>query len=140
MNMTPDEMKKRLRTFALRCVKLALSFRKNAAGSVVSYQLIKSSTSAAANYRAACRGKSRADFIAKMKIVEEELDESDFWIGFATECGLVVQSLVNDLLREASELTAIVVASLHTARGREAPVSAVKPPISPRPSSANPQL
>ena len=137
--MTPDEMKRRLRVFALRCVKLSLSFRKNAAGSVVSYQLIKSSTSAAANYRAACRGKSRADFIAKMKIVEEELDESDFWIGFSTECGLVVQNLVEDLLREASELTAIVVASLHTARGREAPVSSAQRTVPPPPSASPPQ-
>lgn len=137
--MTPDEMKKRLRTFALRCVKLALSFRKNAAGNVVGYQLIKSSTSSAANYRAACRGKSRADFVAKMKIVEEELDESDFWIGFAAECGLVTQNLVEDLLREANELIAIVVASLHTARSRGAPMSPIQRTIPPQPSAAPPQ-
>jgi four helix bundle protein len=116
--MTPDELKKRLRGFALRCVKLVFTFPRGPAGETIGRQLTKSSTSSAANYRAACIGRSRSDFIAKMKIVEEELDESVFWIDFAPDCGLVNRQLVVDLLDEGHQLLAIIVSSLKTARSR----------------------
>ena len=116
--MTPDELKKRLRAFALRCIKLADSFPKNAAGQVIGRQLIKSSTSAAANYRAACAARSHADFVNKLGIVEEEADESNFWIDFAPDAGLTQRDLVDDLLQEGQELVAIIVASEKTAKSR----------------------
>jgi len=116
--MTPDELKKRLRTFALRCIKLADSFPKNAAGQVISRQLIKSSTSAAANYRAACAARSHADFVNKLGVVEEEADESTFWIDFAADAGMTRRDLVDDLLQEGNELVAIIVASEKTAKSR----------------------
>ena len=118
MTMTPDEMKKRTRSFALRCVKLAASFPKGPAGDVISRQLIKSSTSVAANYRAACAGRSHADFLNKLGMVEEEADESGFWIDFAAEAGLVRRQLVEDLVKEGQEILAIVVVSQKTAKRR----------------------
>jgi four helix bundle protein len=118
--MTPGEMKSRLRAFALRCIKLANAFPRNSAGSAVALQLTRSSTGAAANYRAACLGRSRADFIAKLKIVEEELDESIFWVDLAPDAGLVKRSLVKGLLQEGHELLAIIVQSLKTAKCNKA--------------------
>ena len=80
--------------------------------------MIRSGTSVAANYRAACRAKSNADFIAKMGTVEEETDESAFWIEFAVDAGIINDSLVADLLDEANQLTAIWVTCINTARGK----------------------
>ena len=114
--MTPDDLKKRTRRFALRCVKLAASFPKNAAGDVVGRQLIKASTSAAANYRAACAARSHADFLNKLGIVEEEADETNFWIDFAPDAGLIRRKLVEGLLIEGQEIVAIIVASEKTAK------------------------
>ncbi len=79
-------------------------------------QLIRSGTSVAANYRAACRGRSKADFIAKMGIVEEETDESAFWIELLVEYGIMKPDKVAELLDEANQLTAIWVTSINTAR------------------------
>ena len=82
-------------------------------------QLTRSSTSVPANYRAACRSRSNAEFIAKMGIVEEEADESAFWIEFAVDASLVELERVNDLPDEANQLVAIFVASINTARGHK---------------------
>ena len=116
--MTPDEMKKRLRDFALRCVRLAASFPRTPVGNVVGHQLIRSATGAASNYRAACIGRSRADFISKMGIVEEEADESVFWIDFAPDAGLVPRRRVTSLLDEGMEIVKIVAKSRITAKSR----------------------
>ena len=116
--MTQDELKKRTKEFALRIVKLAATFPNTFLGRHVGGQLTRSGTSVPANYRAACRARSNADFVAKMGIVEEESDESAFWIEFAVDASLVKQDLVADLLEEANQLTAIFVASINTARGR----------------------
>ena len=113
-----DELKRRTKEFALRIVKLVETFPNTFLGRHVSGQLIRSGTSVAANYRAACRAKSNADFIAKMGTVEEESDESAFWIEFAVDSALVKADLVADLLDEANQLVAIFVASINTARGR----------------------
>jgi four helix bundle protein len=91
-------------------------FSQERRGETIGKQLIKSSTSSAANYRAACIGRSRSDFIAKLKIVEEELDESTFWIDLAPDCALVNRQRVVDLLDEGHQLLAIIVSSLKTAR------------------------
>ena len=118
--MTPEEMKRRIRAFALRCIKLATSFPRGALGDTFRWQLIKAGSSAAANYRAACVGRSRADFISKLGIVEEETDESVFWIDFSAEAGLVNPDRVQDLIREGQEILAMIVSSRKTAKGRGA--------------------
>lgn len=116
--MTQDELKRRTKEFALRIIKLTESFPNTFLGRHVSGQLIRSGTSVPANYRAACRARSNADFIAKMGIVEEEADESAFWIEFAVDTTLVKAELVTDFLDESNQLVAIFVSSINTARGR----------------------
>jgi four helix bundle protein len=116
--MTPDEMKKRLKAYALRCIRLAESFPRTMTGKIVAGQLIRAATSAAANYRASCLARSRADFIAKMGIVEEETDESLFWIEVAVDAGLVKESRVTSLAGEGTEILRIVISSRKTAKAR----------------------
>jgi len=85
---------------------------------VIANQIVRSSTSVAANYRALCRAKSRADFINKTSIVEEEADESGFWLELIVDAGLMSAARVKPLLDEASEITAMLVASRKTAVAR----------------------
>ncbi len=118
--MTPEEMKARTKAFALRCVKLVSSFPKGMVADVIGRQLIKSSTSVAANYRACCSARSHADFLNKLGIVEEEADESIFWIDFALEAGLTKKNLVQGLLEEGREIVSIIIASAKTAKSRKA--------------------
>ncbi|MCA1629355.1 MAG: four helix bundle protein [Acidobacteria bacterium] len=114
--MNADEMKRRTRAFALRIVRLVESLPPSRTADVIGKQLLRCGTSVGANYRASCRAKSPADFIAKMGIVEEEADESIYWIELLVESGVVRESLVADLLDEANQLVAIVVSSIRTAR------------------------
>ncbi len=116
--MTQNELKKRTKEFALRVCSLAATLPNTYLGRHLGGQLTRSGTSVAANYRAACRAKSTADFISKMGIVEEEADESAFWIEFAVDAALVKADRVAKLLDEANQLVAIFVASINTARGR----------------------
>ena len=116
--MTQDELKKRTRQFALRVIELVVTFPDSFLGRHVGGQLTRSATSVAANYRASCRAKSNADFISKMGIVEEEADESAFWIEFSVDTKMAAADRVANLLDEANQLVAIVVASINTARGR----------------------
>ena len=116
--MTPDEMKKRTRAFALRCIKLASRLPKSPVGDVVRRQLIRSGTSVAANYHSACAARSHPDFLNKLGIVEEEVDETLFWIDFAPDAGLTKRALVDDLISEAGEILAILIASQKTAKAR----------------------
>jgi four helix bundle protein len=125
--MTPDEMKKRLKSFALRCIRLAQSFPRTPTGGAIGGQLIDSATSAAANYRAACLARSRAEFAAKIGIVVEEADESVFWIDIATDAGLVKRSLVSPLMSEGSEILKIAIASRITAKASRR----AEPPMAP---------
>ena len=115
--MTPAELKQRTMDYALRCVKLAGALPKGSVGDPIARQLVRSATSVAANYRASCRARSRADFVSKMGLVEEEeADESLFWIEFGVEAGVIKTSRVDGLLREGNEIVAIVAASRKTAR------------------------
>lgn len=116
--MNPEEMKRRTKDFALRVIRLVASLPRTVVADVVGRQLVKSGTSVAANYRASNRAKSRADFVAKMGIVEEESDESAFWLDLLAESELVPRPKLEALLREADEITAIAVASIRTARAR----------------------
>ena len=110
-------MKLRTKRFALDVIRLTAEIPKTAEGRAVGNQLVRSGTSVGANYRAACRGKSKADFIAKLGIVEEEADESCYWLEIIIEGELLPEERVEALLKEANELTAIIVASRKTAGG-----------------------
>lgn len=114
--MNKDELKKRTKDFALRAMKLVDALPKKTSGEVLGKQLLRSATSVGANYRSACRGRSMADFIAKLGIVIEEADESEFWIELIEEGGLMTSKRVRPLRKEASELVAIFTASVATAR------------------------
>ena len=117
--MTTDELKIRTKSFALRIIKLVEALPPTRTSDVIGKQLAKSGTSVGANYRAACRAKSNADFIAKRGIVEEEADESAFWLEVIVESGLMKEELVKDLLDEADQIVAIIVSSINTARGHK---------------------
>jgi four helix bundle protein len=117
--MNEHEMKQRTKKFALRILDLADTLPHSRSGNVIAGQIVRSGTSVAANYRALCRAKSRADFINKTSIVEEEADESCFWLELLIDRGLLSDRRVQSLLKEANELTAIFVASRKTATGRK---------------------
>jgi four helix bundle protein len=103
--MNADDLKKRTKQFALRVLKLVAALPKTVAGRAIGGQLVRSGTSVGANYRAACRGRSRAEFVAKLGVVEEEADESAFWMEMIIEGGLLKPKQVEPLLNEANELT-----------------------------------
>jgi four helix bundle protein len=114
----PDrDLKRRTKAYALRVIKLVESLPKTATAKVIGGQLLRSATSVAANYRAACRARSNAEFVAKIGIVEEETDETLFWIEMLVDTNLVESNLVADLLDEGNQLTGIWVTSIKTARG-----------------------
>ncbi len=113
--MNKEELLERTKKFAHRCVKLALSLPKITLGHHISGQLIRCSTSVAANYRAVCLAQSKASFTSKMSIVLEEADESAFWLEFIIEEKLVIENLISSLLEEAKELTAMFFSSRKTA-------------------------
>ena len=111
-----EDLKKRMRVFALHVIRLASGLPHDKVGDVIGRQLLKCGTSVGANYRAASRAKSQADFIAKMGIVEEESDESLYWLELLVEAGLIQRQKVAGLLAEADQFVAIAVASILTAR------------------------
>lgn len=121
--MTPDDFKKRTKTFALRSLRLVGTLPDSAVGRVIGRQLARSATSVGANYRSACRAKSRADFIAKMRIVEEECDESLYWMELIVENGMVDATDVGELMNEGDAILSLVVASIKTARSRNQAVA-----------------
>ena len=114
--MDSSEMKKRTKAFALRVIRLVEALPKNRVADVVGRQLLRCGTSVGANYRAACRARSQADFVAKLGIVEEEADESVYWMELLVEAGMVESAKLESLMKEADELLAITVASIKTAR------------------------
>jgi four helix bundle protein len=113
-----EDLKKRTKQFALRVMKLVAVLPNNLAGRAVGGQLIRAGTSVASNYRAACKGRSKAEFVAKLGIVEEEADESAFWLELIIEGSLLKAGLVQPLLDEANELTRIMASSRITARSK----------------------
>jgi four helix bundle protein len=115
--MNEQEMIARTKQFALRIMKLVGALPKTIQGRAIGGQLMRSGTSVAANYRAACRARSKAEFIAKLGTVEEEADESAFWLELIIEGELLPASQVQPLLTEAGELVAITAASKKTASG-----------------------
>ncbi len=113
-----QDLKKRTFEFSIRVMRLADSLPQTRSGNTVANQLVRCGSSVGANYRAAKRAKSNRDFISKMGTVEEECDETIFWIESAIALELVEKELVEDLLKEANELLAITVASINTAKKR----------------------
>ena len=114
------------KTFKLRTKKLAVAIIKqmdklpnSRASDVIARQIIRSGTSIGANYRAACRAKSTADMINKLKIVEEEADETQYWLEILVEAGLVSNEQIADLHKETDEILAMTVASIKTLRNRK---------------------
>ena len=116
--MDGNDLKKRTKEFAHRCVKLSLVLPKTDLGNHIRGQLIRCSTSVAANYRAVCLAQSKADFVSKLSIVIEEADESCFWMEFIIEEKLLNERQVVGLVEKGKELTAIFVTSRKTAKDR----------------------
>src|SRR3954453_9384981 len=106
--MTREEMKTRTKLYANRVVQLCQALPNNWIAKTLGAQLLRSGTSVGANYRAVCRAKSTPDFVNKLRIVEEECDESLFWMELLVDNGLVKPNRLNDLMSEANELLAII--------------------------------
>jgi len=113
--MTEDDLKKRTKLFALRILKLVAALPKTLAGRTIGGQLVRSGTSVAANYRAACRARSKAEFISRLGVVEEEADESALWLELIMESQLMKKALVEPLWIEADEIVAIMTSSRKSA-------------------------
>ncbi len=113
-----DEFRARTKAYGLRVVRLVQELPRDMTADVIGRQLLRSATSVGANYRAACRAKSPADFIAKMGIVEEEADESLYWMELLIEGSLMPEERLHALMAEGNELVAMTVASINTARRR----------------------
>lgn len=114
--MSPEEMRQRTKQFALRTIELVQSLPKDRVAVTVGHQLLRSGTSVGANYRAACRARSDPEFRAKLGIVEEEADESGYWMELLMDSGYVPANRLEGLLQEANELVAITVASIKTSK------------------------
>lgn len=113
--MKPRDLQLRTKSFALRIIKLAEFLEKRSIAKFIGRQLFRSGTSVAANYRAACRARSVKDFISKLGIVFEEADESVFWLELLSESEMTKGVRIENLLKEANEITAIMVASKNSA-------------------------
>ena len=114
--MSTDDFRRRTFRFGIRVVRLVQTLSKAEVARVIGNQLLRSGTAVGANYRAAARARSRADSIAEMRIVEEECDETLYWIDMLIELELVSGTSCKELRAEANEILAIVVASIRTAR------------------------
>jgi four helix bundle protein len=115
-SMAYEDLKLRTRKFALEVVKLVEKLPNDLAGKILGGQLLRAGTSVGANYRSACRARSNADFISKMGIVEEEADETGYWLDLLISAGKLRRESARPLICESGELTAIAVTSINTAR------------------------
>jgi four helix bundle protein len=116
--MNEEDFKRRTKQLALRLIRLVEALPQSRTAEVIGKQLIRSATSVGANYRSACRGKSTADVIAKLSLVEEEADESFYWMELIVEIGLLPLEKVSNLMSENSEILAMTVASIKTLRNK----------------------
>jgi len=110
------QMKKRTKEFAKEIIKLCRKLPNNREGRLIGDQIFRSGTSVASNYRAACRARSTAEFISKLSIVEEEADETLFWLKIIDEMEILKKESLDSLMKESDEIIAIIVASIKTAR------------------------
>jgi len=114
--MTPEQLKARSKRFALEVIALVRTLPRTLVAEIVAGQMVRSGTSTGANYRAACRARSRAEFVAKMGVAEEEADETLYWLELLLETHLAESGTVKRLITEATELVAILSAGRKTAR------------------------
>jgi four helix bundle protein len=114
--MTTDELKERFRKFSIKIIGLVNTMPNNIAGNAIAKQIVRSGTSPAANYRAACLAKSNKDFLNKLKMVEEEIDETSHWLSVIMDAELLPRTQVEDLYDESVELRRIVTRSILTIR------------------------
>ena len=114
--MNQTEMKRRTKEFAKEIIQLCRKLPNNREGRLIGDQIFRSGTSVAANYRSACRGRSKAEFISKLSIVEEEADETLFWLEVINELNIFSYEKLAELMKENDEILAIVVASIKTAK------------------------
>src|SRR4051812_30343655 len=114
--MNSEELKNRTKKMAVRVVHLVEALPRNRISNVLGHQLLRSGTSVGANYRAVCRAKSRDDFVNKLKIVEEECDESSYWMELLIETGQMKAARLANLMKETEEILSIIVAAVKTAR------------------------
>ena len=116
MAFKSEELKQRTKQFAIRIVRLFRSLPKTEEARVIGRQVLRSGTSVAANYRAVCRARSKAEFVAKVGVVVEEADETVFWLELLVETGIVERNRMESLVVEAEQLLAIFAASQRTAK------------------------
>jgi four helix bundle protein len=117
--MNEEIFKDRTKKLALQVIELVNELPQGQTAHVISMQLLRSATSIGANYRAACRGKSTADVLAKLAIVEEEADESIYWLELLKDSRVVPETRVSEIMKKANEITAMIVASIKTLRMRK---------------------
>lgn len=115
----PEELRARTKRFALRIIKLFRALPRADEARILGKQILRSGTSVAANYRAVCRARSKAEFVAKMGLVIEEADETVFWLELLADGGIVERNRLEGLISEANELVAVFVASRKTATGKK---------------------
>ena len=113
-----ENLKARTKQIGLEIIQMVDELPHKPAAWMLSKQILRSSTSIGANYRAACRAKSTADFINKLKIVEEEADETIYWLEILSDAGLVTSVRTEKVLKDTAEILAIIVTSIKTTRGR----------------------
>lgn len=116
VSATNEDLRERTKRFALRILRLYRALPAKEDARILGRQLLRSGTSVGANYRAACRARSRAEFIAKLGVVLEESDESVFWLELLLQGGILSEEQMGALIKEAKELTSIFVTSLRTAK------------------------
>jgi four helix bundle protein len=121
MYMDSDELRKRTNAFALRAIRVVAALPRSTIADVLGKQLLRSGTSVGANYRDACRARSKADFAAKAGICAQEADESLYWLELLADSGLMRRSRLASLQKEANELVAIFTSSVRTARHNKDP-------------------
>ena len=112
--MTEQELKDRLKRFAVRIIKMVDSMPHSISSTAIAKQVVRSGTSPVANYRAACLGKSKKDFLNKLKMVEEEIDETGMWLDLIMECEILPRDRVSALYDESQELLKIIISSILT--------------------------
>ena len=116
--MDKNELQERMTVFAVRIVKMVDAMPQTVAGMAIGRQIVRSDTSPSANYRAACIAKSDKDFVNKLKMVEEELDETCHWLDIITRSGIMKASRLESLSQECKELLSIIVKSIVTTKAR----------------------
>ena len=112
--MTEQELKERLKSFAVRVIRMVDSMPNTVSAMAIAKQVVRSGTSPVANYRAACLGKSKKDFLNKLKMVEEEMDETSLWLELIMECEILPRRRVESLYAESQELLKIIISSILT--------------------------